>query len=289
MPTLHQKSFDANRYFDLSIDAAEEWAKRNPTPPVIERTIETDRPIAVVFTSDWHIGNPGTAHRLLREDMLTIADHPRLYAELGGDWADNYVIPKLMHAGIVNVFAAGDQQMVITLLICKPLFDKRKVISVRRGNHNGWTMAVSMIDPLFATFGEVPELCSKDGSILLLHVGSQTYRIFRRHRPRWHSVFNNSHCVTTEYQRGPFEFDVGVIEHQHMSHYALFDGKERDDGSTDRIALRTGTYKVSDAHAEEFGYYYSSSEQVSIIFWPDKFQMQPVKGLGQTVELIDAL
>lgn len=285
----HSDGFDPERFFDLSVAASDEWAKRNPLPRVIERTIEADRPIALTFTSDWHIGNPGTAHRLLKEDMQTIADHPYMYAEIGGDWADNFVVPKLMRAGVRNVFAAGDQQTVIILLIVKPLFDKQKVTSVRTGNHNNWTLDVAMIDPLFATFGHVPHLCSRDGSLMNLRVGDQEYRIFRRHRPRWHSVFNAAHCVTTEYQRGPWEFDIGVIEHQHMSHYALFDGKTRANGTSDRIAVRPGTYKLRDPYAEEHGYEYSSSEQVSVILWPDKFQMQPVKGINQAIELVDGL
>lgn len=282
-------TFNVEKFFDLSIDAADEWAKFTPRPNVIERRIETDGPIALVFTSDWHIGAPGTRHRQLRDDMLRIADHPHLYVDLGGDWANNFVIPALMRAGLGETFAAGDQQTQIVLFIVKPLFDSESVTSVRTGNHDNWTKAVSMIDPLYRTFGHVPHLCSKDGSMLVLHVGDQTYRIFRRHRPRWHSVFNPAHCVVSEYQRNPYDFDIGVIEHQHLSHYALFDGKERADGSTTRVAVRPGTYKLDDSYADEHGYYYASSEQVAVMMWPDKFQMQPIKGLPQTIEILDAL
>lgn len=282
-------SFDPNKFFDLRLAAAEEWAKRTPQPRVIERKIETDKPIAVVFTSDWHIGSPGTAHRQLREDMLTISNHSALYVDLGGDWADNFIVPALVKAGLGAVFAAGDEQCQIILYITKPLFDSESVLSVRTGNHDNWTRSLANIDPLYATFGHVPFLCARDGSVMNLQVGDQVYKIFRRHRPRWFSVFNPAHCVSTEYQRNPWDFDIGVIEHQHLSHYALFDGKERGDGSTTRIAVRPGTYKLEDSYADEHGYYYASSEQVAVILWPDKFQMQPVKGLSQTVELLDAL
>lgn len=286
---IHDGNFDVGRFFDKRLEAAEEWSRRNPQPRAVERSIETDKPVAVVFTSDWHIGSPGTSHRQLREDMLTIANHERLYTYIGGDWSNNFVIPALMRAGLGEVFAAGDQQCQIILYITQPLFDTESVIGVSTGNHDNWTKAVSMIDPLYANFGHVPHLCTRDGAVLSLRVGRQTYKIFRRHRPRWYSVFNPAHCVFAEYQRNPWDFDIGVIEHQHLSHYALFDGKERADGNTTRIAVRPGTYKVEDSYADEHGYYYASSEQVAVILWPDKFQMQPVKGLGQTIELLDGL
>lgn len=281
--------FDVEKYFDLSIQANEEWGKRTPQPRFITRYIETDRPISVTFTSDWHIGSPGTAHRQLRDDMRSLANEPNMYVDLGGDWADNYVVPGLVNVGVNNVFAAGDQQMVITLLITRPLFDMRKVLSVRTGNHNNWTAKVANLDPLFNTFGHVPNLCARDGSILNLHVGSQVYRIFRRHRPRWSSTFSPAHSVVAEYQRSPFDFDIGVIEHQHMSHGSDFDGKMREDGTTDRIAIRPGTYKVEDKFADEHGYYYSSTCQQSVILWPDKFRMLRVRGLEMTADILRKL
>lgn len=289
MSTSPAEAFDPERFFDLSVAASEEWAKRNATPRVIERTIATDRPVAVTYTSDWHIGNPGTSHRQLRDDMLRLADHPRMFVEIGGDWGDNFIVSKLMHAGAQNVFAAGDQQWVVLALVTKPLFDSESVLAVRTGNHDQWTKMLAGVDPLFANFGNVPHLCCRDGSLMILHVGAQTYRIYRRHRPRWHSVFNDAHCIITEYQRGPFEFDIGVMEHHHLSNYALFNGKERDDGAATRLAIRTGTYKLSDRYAEEHGYEFASSEQVSVILWPDRFRFQPVKGLAQAQELVDVL
>lgn len=281
--------FNSDRYFELSIKASEEWAKRNPQPRFVERRIETNDPISVTFTSDWHIGNPGTAHKQLREDMRCLANHNRMYVYLGGDWADNYIVPKLAMVGQNNVFAAGDQQMLITLLITKPLFDTHSVIAIGSGNHNGWTAAVAGIDPLFSTFREAPQLATREGAVLTLHVGEVSYRIFRRHRPRFSSVFSPSHAVVAEYQRSPFDFDIGVIEHEHMSHGADFDGKMREDGSTTRIAIRPGTYKVEDKFADEHGYYYSSSVQQSVILWPDKFRMLRVRGLEDTAEILDKL
>lgn len=293
MPTLCNEAdieeFDAAAFFEKSLAAQEEWAKRNPTPRHIERVIETDKPVAVVFTSDWHIGGVGTLHRKLRDDMLHIANHERLFAYVGGDWGNNFIVGRLVMAGLNDVFAAGDQQYEVTRLIFEPLATSNSCIAVASGNHDSWLMQAANLDPRWLVFRGVPHLCVREGAVMHLTVGEQTYRIFRRHRPRWGSIFNPAHAVVTEYQRNPFEFDVGIIEHQHMSHYALFDGKERDAGGTDRIAIRPGTYKLDDAYAEERGFYYASNELVSVIFWPDRFQMQPVKGLHELTEIVDAL
>jgi hypothetical protein len=284
-----KEQFDADRYFDLAIETSKEWGKRHAEPRFVSRTIKTDRPISVTFTSDWHIGSPGTAHRQLRDDMRCLANHPQMYTFLGGDWADNYVVPKLQMVGQQNVFAAGEQQAVIALLIAKPLFDTKSVIAVGRGNHNGWTQAVSGIDPLYHTFRDAPELATREGCVLSLHVGEVTYRIFRRHRPRYSSVYSPGHAIVGEYQRSPFDFDIGVVEHEHMSWGGDFDGKLRDDGTTTRIAIRPGTYKVEDRFADEHGYYYSSTVQQSVILWPDRFRMLRVRGLEDTAELLEKL
>lgn len=283
------ETFDIERFFDLRVEAADEWAKRTPHPRTFERRLEVDRPISVTFTSDWHVGSPGTRHRLLRDDMLRIAEHPHQYVEIGGDWGDNYVVPALMRVGMSSTFAAGDEQAQIILYIVKPLFDAEKVLSVRAGNHDNWLKSVANLDPRYSLFGHVPHLCSLDGSVMVLHVGDQTYRIFRRHRPRFHSVFNPAHSVVAEYQRNPFEFDIGIIEHEHMSHGADFDGKMREDGSTTRLAIRTGTYKLADDFADARGYYYSNSTQQTVILWPDKFQMLRVRGLDLATDLLDRL
>lgn len=280
--------FDVKRFFDLSLQAQEEWDKRASLPRHFDKFIEADRPIGIVETSDWHVGAPGTAHRRLRDDMLRIADHPRLYADVGGDGINNFIAGRLVLAGVSDTFAAGDQQLEIVRYIFTPLAESGSALSIRPGNHDGW-VSIANLDPLWHVWRDVPHLHSLDGSIMRVHLGDQEYKFFRRHRHRWSSVFNPAHSVVMEYQRGQWEWDVGVIEHQHMSHGADFDGKERADGSTRRIAIRPGTYKLADEYANERGYYGSSSVLQTVILWPGRFEMLRVPGLDLAIEILDRL
>lgn len=287
-------SFDAERFFELRIEANAEWQKKIEAQRYLHRKIETDRPIAIINPSDLHVGSPGTAHYQIRDDFRSIAKHPGLFADLGGDWGNNYIVPKLVMAGVNDVFAAGDEQREMILYLVQQLAQAKQdgqqtVLAWRDGNHDNWLRKMANVDPRCMMLKDIEHLYAGQGSVMVLQVGNMTYRIFRRHRHRWSSVFNPAHAVVSEYQRNPFEFDIGVIEHQHLSHYALFDGKERADGDTTRIAIRPGTYKLGDSFAEEHGFYYASSELISVILWPDKFRMQPVKGLQQTIDILDAV
>lgn len=293
-PQTYDSEFNVEKFFELRVEASEEWKKRSVTPRYLRRTIEIDKPVAIIFPSDLHVGAPGTAHYQIRDDFRRIAQHPGIYAYLGGDWGNNYIIPKLMTAGLNDTFAAGDEQREIIIYLVQQLVQSKPdgsqtILAWGDGNHDNWLRKMANLDTRLIMLAEIAHLYAGQGSVMGLQVGSQDYRVFRRHRQRWSSVFNHAHAVVAEYQRGPFEFDIGVIEHQHMSHYALFDGKERTDGKTDRVAVRPGTYKLTDPHAEEHGFYYSSSELISVILWPDRFRMQPVKGLHQVIDLLDAV
>jgi hypothetical protein len=287
--TQQGEPFDVEKFFELTIAASAEWKKRNPSNDRLQITIDTDAPIGIVFTSDWHVGGSGTEHLQIKTDNELIAAHPLLYAYVGGDWANNFIIPALAHAGANDIFSAGDQQYEIVTYLLRILAENNTILAIGDGNHDGWTRRLANLDPRMHVLRDLAHLYTAQGSLLELTVGKQTYRIFRRHRHRWSSVFNPGHAVVSEYQRNPYDFDIGVIEHQHEPHFSGFHGKERADGTSWRLAIRPGTYKTSDAYANEFGYYNGSSDLVSVILHPHRFWMQPVRGLENAIEYLDSV
>ena len=293
-PTVERKqppaqAFDVEKFFDLSLAAAAEWKKRSAANDRLSIRIDTSQPIGVVFTSDWHVGGTGTEHLQIKADNELIASHPQLFAYVGGDWSNNFVIPALAHAGQNDVFRPGDQQYEIVTYLLRILAQNDSILAIGDGNHDNWTRRLANIDPRNHALSQLAHLYTAQGSLLELAVGGQTYRVFRRHRHRFSSVFNPGHAVVAEYQRNPFDFDIGTIEHQHEPHYSGFHGKERADGTTWRIAVRPGTYKTSDAYSSEFGFYNASSDLVTVILYPDRFWMQPVRGLENAIEILDGL
>ena len=281
--------FDVEAFFELSLSAAAEWKKRQPSRDQVSIQIETDAPIGLVFTSDWHVGGSGTEHLQIRTDNRLIGEYPLLYAYVGGDWANNFVLPVLAHAGASDVFSAGDQQYEIVLYLLRMLTETDSLLAIGDGNHDAWTQRLVNLDPRMHALKEVAHLWTGQGSMVHLTVGQQVYRIFRRHRHRWSSVFNPGHAVVAEYQRNSQDFDIGVIEHQHEPHFSGFHGKERPDGSTWRIAVRPGTYKVRDSYAQTHGYDHASSDLIVVVLHPHRFWMQPVRGLDNAIEYLDSV
>src|SRR5690606_34160174 len=53
--------------------------------------VQTDRPFAIVFTGDWHMGSRSTDHRLMREDFELIRQTDGLFAVLMGDYGDFFL------------------------------------------------------------------------------------------------------------------------------------------------------------------------------------------------------
>jgi hypothetical protein len=207
--------------------------------------IDTDRPIGIVFMSDFHIGNVGTDYEALNADIDLIRTCPLLKAMIGGDGIDNFIVPKLAAAHRDGAVLTIDLQWfafhdVLTRLL-------GQILAVGTGNHDAWTRKMAGIDGMDAMIGDLPIVNTGERSLIHLCVGDQSYRIFRKHRPIFSSSFNPGHAVAQLWRMGEVDFDLGVVEHQHVSYYGTFTGHGKE-----RLAIRTGSYKVLDSFASEF-------------------------------------
>lgn len=276
-------TFDVDRYIRLQVEASEELAKKNKFPSKIQITIDTDSPIGLCFPSDWHVGGSGVLYAMLRRDNILMSSHARMYSILGGDWGNNFVINELLHAGESDIFRAGEQQKTVferELSILDPL-------AVGVGNHDGWLRRVSGLDPANTWLGSMRPYAIEEGGVIELTVGNILYRVWRRHKPRRRRADDPCFSVQWEYRNGNTDFDIGVLEHDHVPWVGRFNGHTRDDGSTDRVAIRTGTYKTTDSYAIENGYQFGSHKIPSVVLWPDKRRMMPVLGLEDLQDILD--
>jgi len=105
------------------------------TPPEISVSLDVTEPIALVFTSDWHLGSPGVDYETFDEVRKLIIETEGVYAYIGGDGTERFMTalaPK----------GAGIDQQPITI---QRLFFIRaiegmldKVIAFGTGNHEEW-------------------------------------------------------------------------------------------------------------------------------------------------------
>lgn len=245
-------------------------------------TLDTDVPVAFCFPADIHLGSGYCDMVRARADFELIASHPRLYCALGGDMCDNFILPKMMEASRSMISTPDVQwrnyRYLISLVVDSLLW-------ISSGNHDAWTTKVSGIDPILAALGSLPRIptYTGEGGFIDVTVGSQTYTIWRKHKPRNNSNINRTYGGKQMLRMwSPREFDLGVNEHYHEPGYEVLEYRRRQ-----RVIMNTGTYKREDPYAESGGYYTANYGVPTVIFWPDRHKMLPFSSIEDALEYFD--
>jgi len=230
-------------------------------------SIDTTEPIGVVFISDAHLGEMGTDMERLDQDVTTIAEHPRLYAYLGGDMAHNFILSVMAHFGTMDdsILSPLAQQELLQWFV-ERLEDS--LIAIGTGNHDWWTKRQAGLDQTQDMAKRYNIVYTGHGGLVRLTVGQQKYRIYRRHKGRYNSSFNLTHMVKRMLEQEA-DFDVGVVEHGHVPAIEQFIRKGQR-----HIAVRTGSYLTKSAFAAEIGMTWEYGTPV-VVFHPDQHQMTP--------------
>lgn len=275
-----EELFDSVVGFGRTLDAA--------FPRPLEHTVSlaTTEPIAVAFLADWHIGSQGTDLAQIRADCELIAHHPRVYAALGGDPVDNFVLDKMGSAARTQLIQVDVQWRLFRYCV-KLIQDS--LLWVSAGNHDAWTHKVAGIDGVLSALYDIPTVYTGEGGFITLKIGRQEYRVYRKHKPtRFSSGYNQTHFLKQMLRMGTiYEFDIGVSEHLHEPAIEVFE--YRPGTKIDRIAICCGTYKLKDAFAESLGYYGGGYGIPTVILYPDQRKMLPFYSLSDAITVLDAL
>jgi hypothetical protein len=279
---------DAEKLWDAVIaNQRAVLAEREQIVNELDVKILTDRPVGVAFFADLHIGSMGTDHAAIRRDIELAISCPHLKVYLGGDAVDNFVLAKLMHVARDDSAAAPWQQWELFRHVVSTLAKSGKLMAVGDGNHNAWTRRAAGIDGTLSALRGVPTIYTGEGGFINLTVGRQEYAVYRKHRPGLSSRYNPTHAArqalrfgrTNKHDQLP---DVVVVEHQHEPSIEAGQmmGKER-------VFVRTGSYKVKDAHAEEFGFTGSAIGTPVVVFDPWRRRMVPFASLRTAIEYLE--
>lgn len=248
---------------------------------VIDIGIDIDRPIGLAFTADWHIGGQGIDYKTLDRDIDLMNSCPWLYAFLGGDACENWVLDWITEAQKMQSANVQQQWAVFRYLLERIL---PSVICVGDGNHPAWTRQVAGIDPTWQAMKDLGAVYTKEGGLLNLRVGNIAYKIYRKHRPRFYSSYNPGHAVQQMWRFGECDFDVGVAEHHHEPNIGTFNAHNEK-----KIWVRTGTYMVYDEYSRSKGFYGASPETPVVIFYPDRKEYLPILGLQEAIDYLNNL
>lgn len=243
----------------------------------VEIKVDTNRPFGVAFMSDWHIGSLGTDHAALLRDIELINSCDNLVAYVGGDPVDNFIPEKFAHAARDGQIVSPNFQWRMFRYAIEKL--QPSLMAVGRGNHDAWTSRNASIEGITQALRGIPVLHTGEDTYIDLKVGEMTYTIYRKHRPIGSSRTNRTAGAKRSYDLGRRTFDVGVTEHHHEAAYSV----EQRHGHY-RYFITTGSYKVEDSHAAEWGFHHGGIGVPVVIFYPFRKKMIVYLNLEDAIE-----
>lgn len=269
---------DWREYLDHAV-AGSDLAKRiDDTQRHASIKISTKKPIGVVFTGDWHLGDGQTDHLLWKEDIQTLLDNPNLYVVDLGDSKQNMRTFKMLSVVLDQVLSPKMQGYMVKSIVDE-LTDKNKLLAKVDGNHDA--------DFDSRAFGEVvqaylikrmkaPRFPGK--GILTLLIGDIKYTAVLYHKTRFRSIFRPAHGSYREYQF-TFPADVVAGAHDHLPAFELLPSYQ----SGPEIGASLGGYtyllKVGTYQDSNYGWKYFHNGgrpmNITLVFHPDKKKIDP--------------
>ena len=219
-----------------------------------------DGPIAMVFSSDWHLGSLGCDYDQMRHDLDFIMKVPNLGMATIGDLKDNFGSFKNVSAVHGQAFS-GELQNLVLHDIASRLIDKDKLWIITWDNHS--TEFDERVIGYEAANYIWREGVMKKKTIALegegyveLHIGETFYSHLIMHQSRSHSSAHKlagnkrlyqtrfpAHVVATGHTHSP--------DFEHFTHYEIAEALGYDFGGTSYL-IKTGTYKTKDTYSQRY-------------------------------------
>jgi len=245
---------------------------------ILNATMQQKKYIAICFVGDQHLGHIGVDYELAEEHAKAIGHTNNAYAILGGDGIDNFITSTIMSA-VINQMTSPKEQ--IYLLHKYLSFFNGHILAMISGNHDIRTKKVSGLDFLTTLAKQHKLLYSPNEFKIKIILNGIEYKIYIRHKYRYNSSLNLTHTVKRLLKEGDYEFDIGSIYHHHQ-----YDMESFLYHNEEKIAIRTGSYKVADPFSREVGFNSSTPLMPMVILSPFKKEMVMFKDLEQGLDFL---
>jgi len=219
----------------------------------VEISIDTDKPVAIAFLSDLHIGNAGVDYELLKQTGQIIKEHPLAYCITGGDITDS-----LFFDYGEEVLNMQEQYVYMSKLLS--WIGSENILAGISGNHDQWSRKQGVTNYIeFTNHTQRPLL--RGVSFIDLRVGEIPYRLLVAHRFRGESMYNPTH----QQNRANRELqgaDIIMAAHTHKPGESVIYQPEYGGGAR-KVTLVSGkTFKRLDAYGKDQGYVPIAGEQI---------------------------
>ena len=221
--------------------------------------IADNKPVAITWWSDWHIGAMGTDYEQFEKDLKVIEETDGLYFIGGGDYKDNYITGTHAGGGFEQAIQPGQQDLVVKHYMTKVA---DKCLALVRGCHDDWDKKMGDKDFIQTLCDATDSINLWHGGDLYIKIGEQEYHFKCRHKYKFESSLNtlNSMRRIMEVQ-GPC--DVAMVAHLHNP-----DREDRHLMGQMRTLLRGGSYKVWDEFGQKLAGYKGKMGVPAIIIYP---------------------
>jgi hypothetical protein len=188
------------------------------TDPINEKLTvnlsDVDRPIAIAFAGDIHLGGGFTDHVGLIETMDYIFATPNLYVSLCGDIFEGF-LPSFRSAQAREQMPLSVKSQINAYKsLLNELNGAGKLIAVSYGDHDAcwFEMNIGFSPAKHAIHDVVPYFDGR--AIITVKLGDQEYYIVQNHRERFNSQWNRVQPSRRQYDQ-VFPGDVCVTGHRH--------------------------------------------------------------------------
>jgi len=256
--------------------------------------IETNGPIAVCFSADWHLGAGATDHETWQRDIDYLLQTPSLYYAIIGDEIEN--VRSFMNVKtILDQVLPPDLQRQVLKAVVRELLDYNKLLWTTWGNHSvefdERVLGESLMDDFLRETG-VPHI----GGIGLVRliVGGQMYTILATHKSRFRSYRNALHGAKRMYET-VFPADLVVVAHDHnpgheeFNHYNMARDMGLSFGGTSYL-VACSTYRTLSTNDWAARRFPSWGEGVlkreTAVLFPDRHQIEMYDNCESAIERI---
>jgi hypothetical protein len=261
-----EEHLDAIRGMDKII------AIHQQTPGEITIKYDTNKPICLVNSADWQLGQFGVDYTAFQRDMIAICNEPNVFLDIGGDITQNII--QMSKMGSAHNQTAIPVQLGLAYLTIRKLRDAGKINTLKTGNHDYWTAMLTGEDWLGETAKRLNVVYTKHGARINLVVGNQIYPYMARHIGNFNS---NQNPTNSNKQEQRFNYPWArftVFEHRHIAAVESYRYDNRE-----CAAIRTGTYAVNDDYAQQWGFYGAHVCNPAIVFYPDRDKLVAFKDM----------
>ena len=278
--------FNYRTFLKTAIDLQRQKLEKEISQKEATIKIYTDKPFAISFTSDWHLGSPYTDYEALLRHIDLWLSVPNLYLGTLGDITDNFILSALKSGALTALFSPLDQHDV-----AKQLFSdlSEKVLFTQSGNHENWTSSEAGMELAQSFYSNLKAPYLREGGGITLVVNDLiSYRLYVKHRYRFHSNFNVTNSGKRMHDMES-PFDIGVLGHYHVP---TFEHTHKWSGAMQRdiIYIMTGSYKVDDKWTREMGLAARGTAGCpTVIFFPNQKKMIPFRNVEDAAVMLQAL